>query len=77
LAYLLSRLQVPFLSSLPEAVPKTEYSERAQFRMVACDYLEKKYEKAMLEYEKLSKSILMGIKLPLIVRAETFLPESG
>jgi hypothetical protein len=45
--------------------------------MGACDYLEKKYEKAMLEYEKLSKSILMGIKLPLIVRAETFLPESG
>lgn len=44
--------------------PKSEYSENAQFWIAECYFFEKDYEKAILEYEKVSKNFPRGKKVP-------------
>ena len=44
--------------------PKSEYSENAQFWIAECYFFEKDYEKAILEYEKLTKNFPRGKKVP-------------
>ena len=42
----------------------TEYSDNAQFWIAECFYFEKKYENAILEYEKVAKNYPEGDKVP-------------
>ena len=53
----------------------TEYSDNAQFWIAECFYFEKKYENAILEYEKVSKNYPDGDKVPyaLLKQGITFL----
>jgi len=44
--------------------PDTEYSDNAQFWIGECYYFEKKYENAILEYEKVAKNYPEGDKVP-------------
>jgi len=44
--------------------PNTEYSDNAQFWIGECYYFEKKYENAILEYEKVIKNYPEGDKVP-------------
>jgi len=44
--------------------PDTEFSDNAQFWIGECYYFEKKYEKAIVEYEKVTKNFPEGNKLP-------------
>ena len=44
--------------------PKSEYSENAQFWIAECYFFEKDYEKAILEYEKLTNNFPRGKKVP-------------
>lgn len=43
--------------------PDTEYSDNAQFWLGECYYFEKKYENAILEYEKVAKNYPAGDKV--------------
>ena len=43
--------------------PKTEFSDNAQFWLGECYYFEKKYEKAIVEYDKVIKDFPGGNKL--------------
>jgi tol-pal system protein YbgF len=47
--------------------PDTEYSDNAQFWVGECYYFEKKYEKAIVEYEKVAKSFPEGNKVPYAI----------
>ena len=60
-----------FLRSFPD----TEYSDNAQFWMGECYYFEGKYEKAILEYEKVVQNYPEGNKVPnaLLKQAMSFL----
>jgi tol-pal system protein YbgF len=44
--------------------PDTEFSDNAQFWIGECYYFEKKYEKAIIEYDKVTKSFPDGNKVP-------------
>lgn len=44
--------------------PETEFSDNAQFWIGECYYFEKKYEKAIVEYEKVTKNFPDGNKVP-------------
>ncbi len=44
--------------------PDTEFSDNAQFWIGECYYFEKKYEKAIIEYEKVTKNFPDGNKIP-------------
>ena len=44
--------------------PDTEFSDNAQFWIGECYYFEKKYEKAIVEYEKVAKNFPEGNKVP-------------
>jgi tol-pal system protein YbgF len=44
--------------------PDTEYSDNAQFWIGECYFFEKKYEKAILEYDKVTKNYPGGNKVP-------------
>jgi tol-pal system protein YbgF len=44
--------------------PSTEHSGSAQFWLAECYYNEQKYEKAILEYEKVVKNYPEGNKVP-------------
>ena len=44
--------------------PNTEYSDSAQFWIGECYYFERKYEQAILEYEKVIKNHPQGNKVP-------------
>jgi tol-pal system protein YbgF len=44
--------------------PNTEFSDNAQFWIGECYYFEKKYEKAIIEYEKVAKNFPEGNKVP-------------
>ncbi len=44
--------------------PDTEYSDNAQFWIGECYFFEKKYENAILEYEKVAKNYPSGDKVP-------------
>jgi tol-pal system protein YbgF len=44
--------------------PDTEYSDNAQFWIGECYFFEKKYEKAILEYDKVAKNYPEGDKVP-------------
>jgi len=44
--------------------PNTEFSDNAQFWIGECYYFEKKYEKAIIEYEKVTKNFPDGNKVP-------------
>jgi tol-pal system protein YbgF len=44
--------------------PDTEFSDNAQFWVGECYYFEKKYEKAIVEYEKVTKNFPEGNKVP-------------
>jgi tol-pal system protein YbgF len=44
--------------------PGTEFSDNAQFWIGECYYFEKKYEKAIVEYEKVAKNFPEGNKVP-------------
>lgn len=44
--------------------PDTEFSDNAQFWIGECYYFEKKYEKAIVEYEKVVKSFPDGNRVP-------------
>ncbi len=44
--------------------PDTEFSDNAQFWIGECYYFEKKYEKAIVEYDKVTKSFPDGNKVP-------------
>jgi tol-pal system protein YbgF len=44
--------------------PGTEFSDNAQFWIAECYYFEKKYEKAIVEYEKVTKNFPEGNKVP-------------
>jgi len=44
--------------------PNTEFSDNAQFWVGECYYFEKKYEKAIVEYEKVTKNFPEGNKVP-------------
>ncbi|MCE5283727.1 MAG: tol-pal system protein YbgF [Deltaproteobacteria bacterium] len=44
--------------------PDTEFSDNAQFWIGECYYFEKKYEKAIIEYDKLVKNFPEGNKVP-------------
>lgn len=46
------------------AHPKSEYSDNAQFWMGECFFFEKNYEKAILEYEKVTKNYPDGNRVP-------------
>jgi tol-pal system protein YbgF len=47
--------------------PDTEYSDNAQFWIGECYYFEKKYEKAIVEYEKVTKGFPDGNKVPYAI----------
>ncbi|HBB15682.1 MAG TPA: tol-pal system protein YbgF [Syntrophus sp. (in: bacteria)] len=44
--------------------PDTEFSDNAQFWIAECFYFEKKYEKAIVEYDKVVKNYPEGNKVP-------------
>jgi len=44
--------------------PDTEFSDNAKFWVGECYYFEKKYEKAIVEYEKVTKNFPEGNKVP-------------
>jgi len=44
--------------------PKSEYSDNAQFWIGECYYFEKKYERAIVEYDKIVKNFPDGEKVP-------------
>ncbi len=44
--------------------PDTEFSDNAQFWIGECYYFEKKYEKAIVEYDKVTKNFPDGNKVP-------------
>jgi tol-pal system protein YbgF len=44
--------------------PDTEFSDNAQFWVGECYYFEKKYEKAIVEYDKVTKNFPEGDKVP-------------
>jgi tol-pal system protein YbgF len=44
--------------------PSTEFSDNAQFWIGECYYFEKKYEKAIVEYDKVVKNFPEGSKVP-------------
>jgi tol-pal system protein YbgF len=44
--------------------PNTEFSDNAQFWVGECYYFEKKYEKAIIEYDKVTKNFPEGNKVP-------------
>ena len=44
--------------------PKTEFSDNAQFWIGECYYFEKKFEKAIIEYEKVTKNFPDSDKIP-------------
>jgi tol-pal system protein YbgF len=44
--------------------PETEFSDNAQFWIGECYYFEKKYEKAIVEYDKVVKNYPEGNKVP-------------
>jgi len=44
--------------------PESEFSSNAQFWIGECYYFEKKYEKAIVEYEKVTKNFPEGNKVP-------------
>lgn len=44
--------------------PNTEFSDNAQFWIGECYYFEKKYEKAIIEYDKVTKNFPRGNKVP-------------
>jgi tol-pal system protein YbgF len=44
--------------------PDTEFSDNAQFWVGECYYFEKKYEKAIVEYDKVTKNFPEGNKVP-------------
>lgn len=44
--------------------PDTEFSDNAQFWIGECYYFEKKYEKAIIEYDKVVKNFPEGNKIP-------------
>jgi len=44
--------------------PDTEFSDNAQFWIGECYYFEKKYEKAIVEYDKVNKNFPEGNKVP-------------
>lgn len=44
--------------------PRSEYSDNAQFWIGECYFFEKNYEKAILEYEKVTKNFPNGKKVP-------------
>ena len=52
--------------------PDTEYSDNAQFWIGECYYFEKKYENAILEYEKVVKTYSEGDKVPHALLKEGF-----
>ncbi|HVO67920.1 MAG TPA: tol-pal system protein YbgF [Syntrophales bacterium] len=52
--------------------PNTEYSDHAQFWIGECYYFEKKYEEAILEYDKVAKSYPKGEKVPSALLKEGF-----
>lgn len=47
--------------------PDTEYSDNAQFWVGECYYFEKKYEKAIVEYDKVTKNFPEGNKAPYAI----------
>ncbi len=49
------------------AYPDSEYSDNAQFWIGECYFFEKKYEAAILEYEKVTKNYPNGNKVPYAV----------
>jgi len=52
-----------FLNFLKQ-YPDTEYSDNAQFWLGECFYFEKKYENAILEYEKVAQNYPDGDRVP-------------
>jgi len=44
--------------------PDTEFSDNAQFWIGECHYFDKNYEKAIVEYDKVSKNFQEGNKVP-------------
>ncbi|MDO9586081.1 MAG: tol-pal system protein YbgF, partial [Syntrophales bacterium] len=52
--------------------PDTEYSDNAQFWIAECYYFEKKYENAILEYEKVAKNYPEGDKVPYALLKQGF-----
>ena len=50
--------------NLLAAYPDSEYSDNAQFWIGECYFFEKKYEQAILEYEKVAKNYPSGSKVP-------------
>lgn len=50
--------------NLLAAYPGSEYSDNAQFWIGECYFFEKKYEQAILEYEKVAKNYPSGSKVP-------------
>ncbi len=53
--------------NLLKQYPDTEFSDNAQFWIGECYYFEKKYEKAIIEYEKVTKNFPEGNKVPYAI----------
>jgi tol-pal system protein YbgF len=54
------------------AYPDSEYSDNAQFWIGECYFFEKNYEKAILEYEKVTKNYPGGNKVPYALLKQGF-----
>lgn len=52
--------------------PDTEFSDNAQFWLGECYYFEKKYEKAIVEYDKVTKNFPEGNKVPYALLKQGF-----
>ena len=52
--------------------PESEFSDNAQFWIGECYYFEKKYEKAIVEYEKVTKNFPEGNKVPYALLKQGF-----
>lgn len=52
--------------------PDTEFSDNAQFWLGECYYFEKKYEKAIVEYDKVTKNFPEGNKVPFALLKQGF-----
>ena len=52
--------------------PDTEFSDNAQFWIGECYYFEKKYEKAIVEYDKVIKNYPEGNKVPYALLKQGF-----
>jgi tol-pal system protein YbgF len=52
--------------------PDSEFSDNAQFWIGECYYFEKKYEKAIVEYEKVTKNFPEGNKVPYALLKQGF-----